>query len=140
MAINFHGNFRLALDDVEIRDEITVRVDEKSGAETFRRADLHDGLADLLDELTHVPRRGGEQVGVIKLLRGADAGDGIRDAKAAGGRIGLGNAGNGTARHDKHRVANIHDDGIRFLGENLAGDGGLVLELDGVGGREIRGA
>ncbi len=50
LVVNFHGNFRLALDDVKIGDEIAVRVDEETGAEAFRRADLHDGLADLLDQ------------------------------------------------------------------------------------------
>jgi hypothetical protein len=58
-------------------------------------------------------------------------------------RHGLGDLGNfrdHVARHDEHRVADIHDDGIGFLGEDGAGDGVIALELDRVGGREIRGA
>ena len=30
LMIHFHGNFRFAFDDMEIRDQITVGVDEKS--------------------------------------------------------------------------------------------------------------
>ena len=69
LVINLHGNFRLALDDVEIGDEITVRVDEEARTQAFRRADLHDRLADLLDERTHIARGRGEQRGIIKLRR-----------------------------------------------------------------------
>ena len=62
--INLHGNFRLALDDVKVRDEIAVGVDEKAGAKTFRRADLHDGLADLLDEV--LTSRAGEAAASVE--------------------------------------------------------------------------
>src|ERR1039457_5427988 len=50
LMINLHGNFRLALDDVEIGDEIAVVVDEKTGAKSAGRFHLHHGLANLLDK------------------------------------------------------------------------------------------
>ena len=55
--INFHGNLRLALDDVEIGDEITVFIDEKTRTEPAGRAHLHDGFADLIDQFFHVALR-----------------------------------------------------------------------------------
>ena len=41
---------------MEIGDQVAVRIDEKSGAEAFRRADLHDGLAELFDEVLDIAR------------------------------------------------------------------------------------
>ena len=55
-VINLDGNFRFALDDMKIRNQITVRIDEKSRTQTAGRAHLHDGLADLFDEVLHVAR------------------------------------------------------------------------------------
>ena len=136
LVINFHGNFRLALDDVKIRDEIAVGVDEKSGAKPLRRADLHDGLAYLLDEVGHVARGRGHGVDGVNCgamaLKQRSGGGGLRRRRL----VRLGNFGDGVARDDQHGVADIHDDGVGFLGEDFAGDGGLVLELDRIGGRE----
>ena len=85
--INLHGNFRFALDDVKIRDQITVRIDEKSRAQAAGRAHLHDGLADLFDEILHVAGRRRARRRLIKLRRRVDveqrAGGGWRQRVAA---------------------------------------------------------
>src|ERR1035438_244424 len=84
--IHFNGNFRLALDDVKIRDQITVRIDEKSRTQTSGRADLHDRLADLLDEVLHVAGGRGAVVRIKKLRDGVDADDQVGCGWRLGGR------------------------------------------------------
>ena len=138
LMINLHGDFRLALDDVKVRHEITVGVDEKAGAESLRRADLDDRLADLFDQILHVARRNGPGVGGIKLRR-VDADEQV----GSGGhrRHDLGDPGDfrdDAARHDQHGVADVHDDGIGLFGEDFSGDGVIALELEGVRARELQ--
>ena len=140
LMINLHGNFRLTLNDVEVRDEIAVGVDEKAGAEPFRRAHLHDRLADLFHQILHVARRRGPGVGGIKLRR-IDADEQIgRGGRRRHGRGDLGNLRDDAARHDQHGVADIHNHRVGFLGEDGARNGVVAFELDGVRAREMRGA
>ena len=131
LVINFHGNFRLAFDDVEIGDEIAVVIQKKAGAEAAGCAHLHHGFANLFHQRADVARGGGFGGGGVKLSRHrCRGGDGRR-------RAGFADAGDDAARNHQHGVAQIHDEGIGFFGENFAGNGG-VLELKGVGGQEGR--
>ena len=136
LLVNFHGNFRLALDDVEIGDEITVFVQEEAGTKSAGGLDLHHGFADLLDEGTHVAGGGSFGGGCIKL----SGHSGGRGGRSTGGRGGFGNAHDGATRYYQCGVTHVHDQGVRFLGENFPSDGRSVLELNVVGQRELRAA
>ena len=83
--IHLHGNLRLAFNHVKIGDEIAVLVDEKSGAESLRCADLDNRLADLLDQFLHVARPHGLGIGNVKLRR-IGAGQRIGSGDCAGER------------------------------------------------------
>ena len=135
LLINFHGNFRLAFDDVEVGDEITVVIDEKTGAEAAGRFYLHHGFANLFDERTHIARRGTFGGRRIKL-----SGRGGRSRDGGSGRARARDAGDGGARNHQHGVAEVNDVAVRFLREDFAGDGGGIFELERVGKGEWRAA
>ena len=135
LLVNFHGNFRLSLDDVKISHQIAVLIEEKAGAKSARRAHLHHCLADLLDERTNLARRGRLGGGRIKLSGGSGRGNGGCFLRA-----GFRDASNDRTRDHQHRVAQIHDDRVRFFRENFPRNGGGVLELEGVGKIKLRAA
>ena len=135
LTVDFHGNLRLALNDVKIGDEKTVGIDEKARAQALRGTDLHDRFTNLFDQRTDVPRDERVRARIIKLSA-------VRQRRGRR-RIGVvrpDNTGDDITRHDQHGVTDVNDDGIGLFRQDFPRDGVLVLELDGVGKIELRAA
>ena len=127
LVIDFHRDLRLALDHMEIRDEITVLVQEKSGAQPHRRLHLHHGFADHLHQRAHIAHRRRVRAGRVKIVRTRRSGcrDRIRGARLA-------DAHDEIARHHQHGEAHVQHQGVRVLRQNLPGERRGVFQQNGV--------
>ena len=133
LVVDLDGDLGLALDDVEIGDEVAVFVDEETGAEPAGRPHLHHRLPQARHEFTngalgsrgaHRPEETALRFHSPRLCRRVRLRVGRRDDSITDA-VDLG------AWDRQHRVAKIDHDGILLLREDLAGDGGVLLQLDG---------
>ena len=137
LVINLHGNLRFVLDDMEIRDEETLFADDETGTQAARRADLHDGFAELADQLAH-GMLGGRSAGRLEQTglafgRRQNGSGGLRNPAFGGLRRHVpGDPGNLASRHDQHGVAQIDNHLVAFLRENLTGDRSPVFQLQNI--------
>ncbi len=134
--IDLDRDLCLAFDDVEVRHQKPVFVENKSGAKPARGADLDHGLAKEGDDVSNVADGCG--FGVRKIEAGFGLGFILRVRGRGGhwrlgmfgrsfGTGGFGDLCNLVAWDDQDSVTDINYDLVAFLGQDASRNGGFAL-------------